>query len=339
MSINIKKIGKLINAEIVNHKDIEIQNVNKIDEAIEFDITFLHNEKYFSQIKTTKASAAIVPKDFTTDADIVLLKVDDPYRSFVKIMYAFYPIEPVAKLGIDSMTSIHESVIIGENPSINAFVSIGKETKIGKDVQIQSNVTIGHNVEIGDNVIIYSNVSIREGCIIGNNVILQNAAIIGSDGFGFAPGQGSYEKIPQVGNVILEDNVEIGANTVVDRSTMGSTIIRSGTKLDNLIQVGHNVEIGKDVVIAGQTGIAGSTKIGDNCMISGQVGFVGHLKVGKGVMIGAQAGIVGNIKDGSVVTGTPARDLKKMRRIDAALGRLPDLIYKVRDLEKKLKDK
>ena len=339
MSINISKIAEMINAEVENIKDIEIKNVNKIDEAIEFDVTFLHNEKYFSQINTTKASAAIVPKDFTTDRDIILLKVDDPYRSFVKVMYAFYPLEPVAKQGIDSMTSIDETSIIGEGPSINAFVSIGKETIIGQNIQIQSNVTIGHNVKIGDNVIIYSNVSIREGCIIGNNVILQNGAIIGSDGFGFAPGQGSYEKIPQVGNVILEDNVEIGANTVVDRSTMGSTIVHSGTKLDNLIQVGHNVEIGKDVVIAGQTGIAGSTKIGDNCMISGQVGFVGHLNVGKGVMIGAQAGIVGNIKDGSVITGTPARDLKKMRRIDAALGRLPDLIYKVRDLEKKLKDK
>ncbi|MDA3885666.1 MAG: UDP-3-O-(3-hydroxymyristoyl)glucosamine N-acyltransferase [Candidatus Delongbacteria bacterium] len=337
MSISINKIAEIINAEVLNNKEIEIKNVNKIDEAVEYDITFLHNEKYFSQINTTKASAAIVPKDFSTDRDIILLRVDDPYVSFIKIMYEFYPLEPVAKQGINKMTSIDESTIIGENPSIDPFVVIGKETKIGKNIQIQSNVTIGHNVRIGDNVIIYSNVSIREGCILGNNVILQNGAIIGSDGFGFAPGQGSYEKIPQVGNVILEDNVEIGANTVVDRSTMGSTIVRSGTKLDNLIQVGHNVEIGKNVVIAGQTGIAGSTKIGDNCMISGQVGFVGHLKVGKGVMIGAQAGIVGNIKDGSVITGTPARDLRKMRKIDAALGRLPDLIYKVRDLEKKLK--
>lgn len=337
MSININKIAEMINAEIENNKDIEIKSVNKIDEAVEYDVTFLHNEKYFSHINTTKASAVIVPKDFSTDRDIVLLKVDEPYISFVKVMYAFYPLEPVAKQGIDSMTSIDETATIGVNPSISPFVSIGKETKIGKNVQIQPNVTIGHNVKIGDDVIIYSNVSIREGCIIGNNVILQNGAIIGSDGFGFAPGHGNYEKIPQVGNVILEDNVEIGANTVVDRSTMGSTIVRRGTKLDNLIQVGHNVEIGKDVVIAGQTGIAGSTKIGDNCMISGQVGFVGHLNVGKGVMIGAQAGITGNVKDGSVVTGTPSRDLKKMRRIDAALGRLPDLIYKVRELEKKVK--
>ncbi|MCK5760804.1 MAG: UDP-3-O-(3-hydroxymyristoyl)glucosamine N-acyltransferase, partial [Candidatus Delongbacteria bacterium] len=258
MSININKIAEMINAEVENIKDIEIKNVNKIDEAIEFDISFLHNEKYFSQINTTKASAAIVPKYFTTDRDIILLKVDDPYRSFVKVMYAFYPLEPVAKQGINSMTSIDETSVIGKNPSISAFVSIGKETRIGHNIQIQSNVTIGHNVQIGDNVIIYSNVTIRESCIIGNNVILQNGAIIGSDGFGFAPGQGSYEKIPQIGNVILEDNVEIGANTVVDRSTMGSTIVRSGTKLDNLIQVGHNVEIGKDVVIAGQTGIAGS---------------------------------------------------------------------------------
>ncbi|MBN2790090.1 MAG: UDP-3-O-(3-hydroxymyristoyl)glucosamine N-acyltransferase [Candidatus Delongbacteria bacterium] len=337
MAINIKKIAEIIDAEIINHKDIEIKNVNKIDEAVEFDISFLHNEKYFSHIRTTKASAVIVPRDFTTDVDIILLRVKDPYVSFVKIMYEFYPVEPVAKPGIDKMTSIDETAVIGVNPSINPFVFIGKNTKIGINAQIQSNVTIGSNVKIGDNVIIYSNVSIREGCIIGDNVILQNGAIIGSDGFGFAPGQGTYEKIPQVGNVILEDNVEVGANTVIDRSTMGSTIIRKGTKLDNLIQIGHNVEIGKDVVIAGQTGIAGSTKIGDNCMISGQVGFVGHLNVGKGVMIGAQAGIVGNIKDGSVITGTPARDLRKMRKIDAALGRLPDLIYKVRELEKKLK--
>ncbi|MDA3838553.1 MAG: UDP-3-O-(3-hydroxymyristoyl)glucosamine N-acyltransferase [Candidatus Delongbacteria bacterium] len=338
MSININQIAEIINAEIVNPKDIEIKNVSKIDKSVEYDVSFLHNQKYFSQIKTTNASAVIVPKDFTTDRDIILLRVDDPYVSFVKIMYEFYPVEPVANPGIDAMTSIDKSVIIGENQSINPFVFIGKQTKIGINAQIQSNVTIGSNVQIGDNVTIYSNVSIREGCIIGNNVILQNAAVIGSDGFGFAPGQGSYEKIPQVGNVILEDNVEIGANTVVDRSTMGSTLIKKGTKLDNLIQVGHNVEIGNNVVIAGQTGIAGSTTIGDNCMISGQVGFVGHLTVGKGVMIGAQAGITGNIKDGSVITGTPSRDLRKMRKIDAALGRLPDLIYKVRDLEKKLKD-
>jgi UDP-3-O-[3-hydroxymyristoyl] glucosamine N-acyltransferase len=192
-------------------------------------------------------------------------------------------------------------------------------------------------VKIGDNVIIYSNVSIRENCVIGNNVIIQNGAVIGSDGFGFAPNQSAYDKIPQVGNVVIEDDVEIGANTCIDRATLGSTIIRKGAKLDNLLQIAHNVEIGSNTVIAAQTGVSGSTKIGSHCMIGGQVGFVGHITIGNGVMIGAQAGIAGNLKDGSIVTGTPSREIAKQRKIDACLGRLPDLIYKVKDIEKAVK--
>ena len=337
MSISIKEIAEIINAEIENKKDFEINDIKKIDEAGKSDITFLHNEKYYSHIKTTKAKIIIVPKDFTTSKDITLLKVDDPYKAFLKILRTFYPIQPIAEQGIHSMSAVNDSAVIGINPSISQFVSIGKGSRIGGNIQIQPNVTIGSNVTIGDNVIIYSNVSIRESCIIGDNVIIQNGAVIGSDGFGFAPGQTDYEKVPQVGNVILEDNVEIGANTVIDRATMGSTIIRRGTKLDNLIQIAHNVEVGSNTVIAAQTGISGSTKVGNYCMFGGQVGLVGHITIGDKVMIGAQSGITRDVKAGSVVTGTPAREMRKTRKIDASMSRLPDLIYKVRDLEKKLK--
>lgn len=336
MSILLDRIAELTGAE-GEFDHIEITDIAKIETAGPSEITFLHNPKYFHLIDSTKAAAVIVPKDFKTEIDIPLLRVENPYQSFLKILVAFHPVIPVAEKGINKFADISDSVVIGKEPAISAFVSVGADSVIGDNVQIQPNVTIGQNVKIGKNVIIYSNVSIRENCVLGNNVIIQNGVVIGSDGFGFAPNQSAYDKIPQVGNVIIEDNVEIGANTCIDRATLGSTIVRSGAKLDNLLQVAHNVEIGENTVIAAQTGISGSTKIGQHCMIGGQVGFVGHIKVGDRCMIGAQAGIAGNLKDGSIVTGTPSREIAKQRRIDASLGRLPDMIYKVKDIEKAVK--
>jgi UDP-3-O-[3-hydroxymyristoyl] glucosamine N-acyltransferase len=337
MGIFLKKIAGLIGAEF-DGTDIEITGIGKIDTSSRSEISFLHNPKYFQLIDTTKAAAVIVPEDFKTErTDIPLLRVLNPYQSFLKVLAAFHPVVPVAEKGISRQADIPDSAVVGTDPAIGAFVSVGAGSVIGNSVQIQPNVTIGQNVKIVNNVIIYSNVSIRENCVIGNNVIIQNGAVIGSDGFGFAPNQSVYDKIPQVGNVVIEDDVEIGAGTCIDRPSLGSTIIRKGVKLDNLIQVAHGVEIGANTVIAAQTGISGSTKIGPHCMIGGQVGFVGHITIGAGVMIGAQAGIAGSLKDGSVVTGTPSREIAKQRRIDGSLGRLPDLIYKVRDLEKAVK--
>ncbi|MBN2857183.1 MAG: UDP-3-O-(3-hydroxymyristoyl)glucosamine N-acyltransferase [Candidatus Delongbacteria bacterium] len=336
MSISLIKIAELTGADS-EFNDIGITDIAKIETAGPSEITFLHNPKYFHLIDSTKAAAVIVPKDFKTERDIPLLKVENPYQSFLKVLVAFHPVIPVAEKGINRLADISGTAVIGKDPAISSFVSVGAGSVIGDNAQIQSNVTIGQNVRIGNNVIIYSNVSIRENCVIGNNVIIQNSAVIGSDGFGFAPNQSVYDKIPQVGNVIIEDDVEIGAGTCIDRATLGSTIIRKGAKLDNLLQIAHNVEIGENTVIAAQTGISGSTKIGKHCMIGGQVGFVGHIKVGDGCMIGAQAGIAGNLKDGSIVTGTPSREIAKQRKIDASLGRLPDLIYKVKDIEKAVK--
>ncbi|MDY0016506.1 MAG: UDP-3-O-(3-hydroxymyristoyl)glucosamine N-acyltransferase [Candidatus Delongbacteria bacterium] len=336
MGLSIKEIAAMIGAGYEG-ADVDISGIAKIDGASGTEITFLHNPKYFHLIDSTKAAAVIVPEDFKSEREIPLLRVENPYQSFLKVLVAFHPVIPVAEKGISRLADISSAAKIGADPAVSAFVSIGAGSVIGDNVQIQPNVTIGQNVKIGNNVIIYSNVSIRENCVLGNNVIVQNGAVIGSDGFGFAPNQSAYDKIPQVGNVIIEDDVEIGANTCIDRATLGSTVIRKGAKLDNLLQVAHNVEIGENTVIAAQTGISGSTKIGPHCMIGGQVGFAGHIAIGAGVMIGAQAGIAGNLKDGSVVTGTPSRELAKQRKIDASLGRLPDLIYKVKDIEKAVK--
>jgi len=336
MKMTLKNIAELIGAGS-DSPEIEITDIAKIETACKSEITFLHNPKYFHLIDSTGAAAVIVPKDFNTERNIPLLKVDNPYQAFLKILIAFHPIVPLAEKGINKLSYINDTAVIGKAPSIGAFVSVGASSVIGDNAQIQSNVTIGQNVKIGNNVVIYSNVSIRENCVIGNNVIIQNGAVIGSDGFGFAPNQSEYDKIPQVGNVVIEDNVEIGANTCIDRATLGSTIIRKGAKLDNLLQIAHNVEIGSNTVMAAQSGVSGSTKIGKHCMIGGQVGFVGHITIGDGVMIGAQAGIAGNLKDGSIVTGTPSREIAKQRKIDACLGRLPDMVYKVKDIEKAVK--
>ena len=335
MNIRLSEIAK--NTDVLfDGRDMAIKGINKIEDALADEISFLHNPKYFSLLETTSAGAVIVPVNFRTErSDLVLLRSQDPYGTFLKVLKMFHPELPVVDKGVNASIYKGDNVSIGNNPSIGPFVSIGNNTSIGDNVQIQANVTIGNNVKTGNNVTIYSNVSIRENCVIGNNVIIQNGAVIGSDGFGFAPANAGYDKIPQVGNVVIEDNVEIGANTCIDRATLGSTVVRKGAKLDNLLQIAHNVEIGANTVIAAQTGISGSTKIGPNCMIGGQAGFAGHIKIGTGCMIGAQAGVSGNLKDGSIVTGTPCREIAKQRKIDGVLGRLPELLYRVRDMEKK----
>ncbi len=337
--MKLSKIIELIKpTEVINQVESEIVGINKIEYALVNEISFLHNPKYFSQIATTKSNFVIVPENFEVESTKTLLKCKDPYKAFLIILKAFNPLERVVT-GLAKSAVISDSAKIGEQVGLGENTVIGENVLIGENSQIAANVTIYKNVKIGKNVIIHSNCVIRENCMIGDGVILQNGCIIGSDGFGFAPGNNAFEKIPQVGNVILEDNVEIGANTVIDRATMGSTIVKKGTKLDNLIQVGHNVEIGANTVIAAQTGVSGSSKIGANCMIGGQVGLVGHIKLEDEVKVGAQAGISRSVKKGALITGTPARDLNQQRRIDASISKLPELLRRVKELEKILKEK
>lgn len=339
MNFTIKKLAELTGSTIINCNNPEevITGLNTIEEAGNSEISFLHNEKYFDKIETTKALCVIAPESLKSDRNIPILVNSNPYAAFQKLVLAFFPQQRIVKEGISKLAEVCKTVSYGEGLGVGSFTFIGEDVVIGKNVQIAQNVTIYNGVRIGDNSIIHAGVTIRENCVLGNGVILQNGSVIGSDGFGFSPTNGKYEKIPQVGNVILEDLVEIGANVTIDRATLGSTIIRKGTKLDNLIQIGHNAEIGNDTVIAAQTGVSGSTKIGSNCMIGGQVGFAGHLKIGDQCGIGAQAGVGGNLKAGSVVTGTPAKEFKKQRKIDASLSRLPDMVYKLKDLEKEIK--
>ena len=266
-----------------------------------------------------------------------LIKVDDAYKAFSKLL-EFYNQVKLNKNGIEQPTFISESAIIGENLYLGAFSYISHNVKIGNNVKIYPNVYLGDNVEIGDNTMIFAGTKIYSETIIGSNCSIHSGAIIGADGFGFAPNeQGVYSKIPQIGNVIIEDNVDIGAATTIDRATLGSTVIRNGVKLDNQIQVAHNVEIGKNTVIAAQTGIAGSTKIGENCKIGGQVGIVGHISIGNNVRIQAQSGISRNVSDGEVIQGTPAIGYNDFNKSYVYFKKLPELVATINSLEKEIK--
>ena len=304
-------------------------------------MTFLANSKYTQFIYTTQASIVVVSNDFTPSQPIAatLIRVEDPYQSFAKLLEMFNSMT-ASKKEVSSQAFIASSARTGKDLSIGAFSFIGENVLLGDNVSVFPQVYIGDNVKIGNNCTFYPGVKIYHDCIIGNDCTLHSGVIIGSDGFGFAPSNNNnYQKIPQVGNVILEDHVEIGSNTTVDRATLGSTFIRKGVKLDNLIQVAHNVEIGENTVIAAQTGISGSTKIGRNCMIAGQVGIIGHITIADNVKIGAQSGIGGSItQDGAIVLGSPAIDVKKTRRNYIHLSNLDEIVKRINHLEKVLKD-
>ena len=331
MNFTAGQIADQINGTIVGDRDVDIFNISKIEEGTKGSLTFLANPKYTEFIYSTNASAAIVAEDFepTEKINTTLIKVKDPYSSFTTILELFNK-EITSKKGISEFTVIEQNAIISDSSYIGSFTTIGKDSKISDNCIIENQVFIGNNVEIGEGTRIYPGVKILDDTKIGKNCIIHSSCSIGSDGFGFAQNDdGSYKKIPQTGNVIIGDNVEIGSNSTIDRATLGSTIIHKGVKLDNQIQIAHNVEIGENTAIAAQSGIAGSTKIGRNCMIGGQVGIIGHLKIGDNVKIQAQAGVTSDIKSDSRVTGTPAISYMNYNKSYIHFKNLPEIVKKI----------
>jgi UDP-3-O-[3-hydroxymyristoyl] glucosamine N-acyltransferase len=331
MNFTAGHIADKINGTVVGDRDIDIFNISKIEEGSKGSLTFLANPKYTEFIYTTKASAAIVSSDFepTERIELTLIKVKDPYSSFTTILELFDK-DLSKRKGISQLTDVDKSSKISDSSFIGSFSTVGENSIIGEKCIIENQVFIGNNVEIGNGCIIYPGVKILDDTIIGQNCIIHSSTTIGSDGFGFAPNDdGSYKKIPQTGNVVIGDNVEIGSNSTIDRATLGSTIISNGVKLDNQIQVAHNVEIGKNTAIAAQSGVAGSTKIGENCMIGGQVGIIGHIKIGDNVKIQAQAGVTSNIESNSRVTGTPAISYMNYNKSYIHFKNLPEIVKKI----------
>ncbi|KAF0201235.1 MAG: UDP-3-O-3-hydroxymyristoyl glucosamine [Bacteroidetes bacterium] len=339
MKFTAQQIADLIEGTIEGNANAEIYKLSKIEQGEPGSISFLGNPKYTHYIYETKASAVIVNRDFQPEQNIscTLIRVENANTAFAKMLDAYNQLTS-KKPGISKHAAIAESAVIGENCYIGDFVSIGENVKIGKDTKIYPNTSVGDNASIGDRCTIYAGVKIYNDCQIGNACNLHAGVVIGADGFGFAPqSDNQYSKVAQIGNVIIEDNVEIGANTTIDRATLGSTIIRKGAKLDNLIQIAHNVEIGRNTVIAAQSGVAGSTKIGANCMIGGQVGITGHLDIGNDVKIAAQSGISTNVADGLIIMGSPAFDISNYRKSYVYFRSLPKLADRISELEKQAK--
>ncbi|MBS9774442.1 MAG: UDP-3-O-(3-hydroxymyristoyl)glucosamine N-acyltransferase [Tenacibaculum sp.] len=336
MKFKAQQIADTLEGEIVGNPEIEVSKLSKIEEGEEGSLTFLANPKYNPYIYTTKASIVIVNKSFNPEKEITatLIKVDDAYKSFSKLL-EFYNQVKNNKVGRENPHFISESATIGTDEYIGAFSYIGENVKIGNNVKIYPHSYIGDNVVIEDNTTIFSGVKIHSETVIGKNCKIFSGVVIGADGFGYAPDEnGEYKAVPQIGNVVIEDNVEIGANSTIDRATLGSTIIRKGVKLDNQIQIAHNVEIGKNTVIASQTGIAGSTKVGESCIIGGQVGIVGHLTLGNNLQVQAQSGISKSLKDGEIVQGTPAFSYPDFNKSYVYFRNLPKIVSVVNKLEK-----
>ncbi len=340
MKFTASQIAGILEGDIVGNPDVEVSKLAKIEEGTKGSLTFLANPKYTQYIYTTKASITIVNQDFNPEnkLDTTLIKVPDAYKAFSKLL-EYYNQVKMNKVGIEMPNYISDSAKYGENIYLGAFSYIGDNVTIGDNVKIYPGSYVGDNVSVGDNVVLFSGVKIYSECVVGNDCFINSGAIIGADGFGFTPNEkGEYNKVPQTGNVILEDNVDIGAATTIDRATLGSTMIRKGVKLDNQIQIAHNVEIGKNTVIAAQTGIAGSTKIGENCQIGGQVGIAGHLTIGNNVKIQAQSGIGRNVKDNEVLQGSPALTYGDYNKSYVHFKNLPRIVKGINDIEKKLND-
>lgn len=339
MKFSVKTIAKFLKGEIVGDPNITVDNFSKIEEGLPGTLSFLANPKYTEFIYKTKASVVIVNRSFTPTRKIkpTLIKVDDAYQAIAALLELQETARP-EKLGISSLAFMDSSVKYGKSFYLGEFAYIGKDVHIGDHVKIYPHVYIGEKVQIKDHSIIYPGVKIYDDCIIGKNAIIHAGAVIGSDGFGFAPGSSNdYKKVPQTGNVILNDNVEIGANTTIDRATMGSTIIGKGVKLDNLVQIAHNVNVGDNTVMAAQSGIAGSTKVGRDCMFGGQVGITGHVEIADKVKAAAQSGIAAAIrKEGLVVQGSPSYSLIDYQRSYVYYKKLPSLVARLEALEKKI---
>jgi len=338
MKFTANQIAGILEGDIIGNPDVEVSKLSKIEEGTIGTLTFLANPKYESYIYSTKASITIVNKDFIPEKEIstTLIKVENAYKSFSKLLEYYNQVKN-NKTGIEQPSFQSESATFGENIYLGAFSYLGENVVLGKNVKIYPQAYIGDNVVIGNNTTIYSGVKLYSETHVGNNCIINSGAIIGADGFGFTPDEnGEFQKVPQTGNVIIEDNVDIGSATTIDRATLGSTIIRKGVKLDNQIQIAHNVEIDQNTVIAAQTGIAGSTKIGKYCMIGGQVGIAGHLVIGDKVQVQAQTGIGHRVKDGEKLYGSPAINYSNYVKSYVHFKNLPSIVKTINDLEKKV---
>lgn len=339
MEFTAATIAGFLNGEIEGNPDIKVNTVAKIEEGQNGALSFLANPKYENYLYTTKSSVVLVNKSFVPSAkvDATLIKVENAYEAFASLLRLVDQSRP-RKKGIHTTAIIEATAKIGSDVYIGPYAYIGENSVIGDGCSVYPHVFIGDNTKLGKNCTINPGVKIYHDCLVGEGCIIHAGTVIGSDGFGFAPqSESEYMKIPQLGNVIIEDHVEIGANVTIDRATMGSTIIRKGVKLDNLIQIGHNVEVGENTVMAAQTGIAGSTKVGKNCMFGGQVGIAGHIKIANGTKIGAQAGILGEVKEeNTIILGSPAIDYKQFFKSSVIFKKLPELKIKIDVLEKEV---
>ncbi len=334
------KLGEIalhIQGELVGDPSIKITGIAGIEEAKAGDLTFLANPKYKGFLEKTSASCAIVGKEIKR-AKVPLIRHPNPYFAFSKAMQLFFETKKEYPKTIHPTAVLGKKVKLGEKIHLAPYVVIEDNVELGDKVTVLARSFIGEGSVVGENCLIYPHVTIREDTQIGKNVIIHSGAVIGSDGFGYAKEKEIHHKIPQMGKVIIEDDVEIGANVTIDRATLGATRIGKGTKIDNLVQIAHNVVIGENCVIAGQVGISGSTKLGNNVVLGGQVGLVGHIKIGNNVMIGAQSGVTKDIPDNTIIFGYPAREIKKTKKIEACLSRLPEYIKRLREIEEKLKE-
>lgn len=336
MEFTAKQIAEFVQGRVEGDENAKVSAFAKIEEGTEGAISFLSNPKYLHYIYDTKSSVVLVNEDTTFDNPVspTLIRVKNAYEAVAQLLQIYQSMQP-RKSGIDSLAYIDPEAQVGEDCYVGAFAYIGKGAKVGKGCLVYPHAYIGDDVVLGEGCKIFPNVTVYHGCRLGNNVTIHAGSVIGADGFGFAPNQEGYDKIPQIGIVVIEDDVEIGANTCVDRSTMGQTLIRRGVKLDNLVQVAHNVEIGENTVMSAQVGIAGSTKIGSWCMFGGQVGITGHATIGDKVMIGAQSGVPGNVKSDQQIIGTPTMDLKRYYKCQAIFRRLPEMYNDINELKKK----
>ena len=337
MEFTAKQIAAYIGGEIIGDENATVCTFAKIEEGAKGALSFLANPKYASYIYDTQSSIVLVNNDFVPERPIqaTLIKTANAYESLAKLMALYESVKP-KKTGISPMASVATSATIGENVYIGPFVSIGEKAVIGDNTIIEANTSVGDSVTIGSDCILYSNVTIYHDCKVGNRCILHAGSVVGADGFGFAPGTGGYEKIPQIGIAILEDDVEIGANTCIDRATMGATIIKRGVKLDNMVQVAHNVVIDEHTVMAAQCGVAGSTKIGSWCMIGGQAGISGHIKLGNQVKVGGHSGVTNKVQDGKAVMGYPAFEHSQFARATVIFKKLPEMYREMDALKKEI---
>lgn len=339
MEFSAKQIAEYIQGVIEGDENATVHTFAKIEEGIPGAISFLSNPKYTHYIYDTLSSIVLVNKDFVPEKEIktTLIRVDNAYESLAKLLNLYEMSKP-KKTGVDPLAYIAPTAKIGQNVYIAPFACVADGAEVGDNTILHPHATVGTNAKVGSDCILYPHATVYHDCRVGNQCILHAGSVIGADGFGFAPSPEGYEKIPQIGIAILEDNVEVGANTCIDRATMGATIIRKGVKLDNLIQIAHNVEVGSHTVMASQVGIAGSTKVGEWCMFGGQTGLAGHIKIGNKVNLGAQSGVPGSIKDGQNLIGTPPMELKGYFKSSAVFKKLPDMYHELNNLKKELEE-